>query len=52
MAGYSISGSEGDALFLNKKKNFSMTKYKASKYEDGGESFEKRYGNKKGDKCY
>jgi hypothetical protein len=52
MAGCSISGNEGDALFSNKKKIFSMTKDKASKDEDDGESFKKQYGNKKGVKCY
>jgi hypothetical protein len=57
MAGCSISGNESDALFSNKKKYFSKKKDKgknddSSKHGDGGESFEKRYGNKKGVKCY
>jgi hypothetical protein len=53
MAGCSISGNESDALFSNKKKYFSKEIDKgknddSSKHGDGGESFEKRYGNKKG----
>jgi hypothetical protein len=57
MAGCSISGNEGDALFSNKKKYFSKEKNKgknddSSKHGDGGESFKKRYGNKKSVKCY
>jgi hypothetical protein len=53
MAGCSISGSEGDVLFSNKKKNFSKSKNDgSSKHEDGGESFEKRDENKKGVNCY
>ena len=46
MAGCSISGNEGDALFSSKNKIFSMTKEKASKHGDGGESFDKRDGYK------
>ena len=46
MAGCSISGNEGDALFSNKKKYFSKEKDKgkndgSSNHGDGGESFEK-----------
>jgi len=53
MAGCSISGSEGDALFSNKKKNFNKSKNDgSSEYEDDGELFEKRDVNKKGVKCY
>jgi hypothetical protein len=52
MTGCSILGSEGDALFYNKKKNFSKEKDKckndgSSKHEDGGEYFKKRDGKKK-----
>ena len=57
MAGCSISGNEGDALFYNKKKYFSKEKDKDknddyNKHGEGGESFKKRDEYKKGVKCY